>query len=72
MPSENANPPLTLNASKFRQKRLPYQKLACAIDEGKDKLQDTLDEMDKIRGFASQGGLIYSELAGDLIVRAVE
>ncbi|KIM51378.1 hypothetical protein SCLCIDRAFT_652580 [Scleroderma citrinum Foug A] len=62
--------PSPSNASKFRQKRLPYSKLTCAIDEGKNKLRDTLNEMDKIRGFAEDGGLLYSEIAGDLIVRA--
>ena len=68
----DANPPLPLNASEFRQKRLPYRNLTCAIDEGKNKLQDTLNEMDKIQRSASHGGYAYSDLAGDLITRTRE
>lgn len=72
MSSENvppADPPLKSNDSTFRQKRLPISKLKHAIEQGKDKLRDTDIEMVKIKEIADRSEhLLYSELAGDIIV----
>lgn len=71
MPSETvppADPPLRSNGSTLRQKRFPISKLKCAIEQSKNKLQDTDIQLVKIQEVAERSGHLYSDLAGDLIV----